>query len=643
MKNAFIRGAVRVLYCCLFLAVLTSASAQEQNLQLRADSIYALPEDTLALIGLFELAKETRRADAEFDRDLSWRGIGMARRLGAAPYEGRFHLRLSDRFKREGQQDSTDYHMARALEIAERVGPRSDLARVHRNYQWLYYKRGEYDKALESGFKALALFRTLNDRSSVAQVLNYQGITLWYQENLSEALKYSREAYELYEEVGPVVDFAQAAQVLAGIYLDMKDLESAERYCNKAIELYRSTDTPDDAMYPLNTLAGIYAEGGRIDEAIEIYQEILEIAERLGVIEQVRAAVYTNLGEMYSTQGKYRQALDLYKPLLSDLLTANSKKQVVSTYITIADAYAGLGQYDSAYHYQKLHTDLGDELLNEETNARVAEIETQYEVAEQERTISEQQSEIETQAREQRWTLFGLAGAALLSGLIFWFYQKQRRTSAQLEQKNRQNEFLVKEIHHRTKNNLQVLSSLLSLQTDYIDDPAALDAVNEGRNRVQTIGLLHQQLYTGHELSVIDPKEYFPNLGTHLLDTFDREDSITINYDLTTPPLDIETAIPLGLIANELLTNSLKYAYPEGTEGTIDFSLKIVGKELVLRVADHGRGIASATTSTSTSFGRDLVDILKHKLKGTVHETTEGGWATEVRCRQFSLGEGVVA
>jgi two-component sensor histidine kinase len=191
----------------------------------------------------------------------------------------------------------------------------------------------------------------------------------------------------------------------------------------------------------------------------------------------------------------------------------------------------------------------------------------------------------------------------------------------------------LREIHHRVKNNLQVISSLLQLQSRGLDesDTQARYALRESQSRVQAMGLIHQKLYQTDTTSV-SMADYVTQLGDTLLDTYRLNDRVEMYYDVEPIELDVDTAIPLGLIINELVTNSLKYAFPDGREGTIEISLYRHEGGFKLRVADDGVGTAAAAPlEGSTSFGTRLIDLLTQKLRGQVNTpASETGYATEI-------------
>jgi two-component sensor histidine kinase len=175
---------------------------------------------------------------------------------------------------------------------------------------------------------------------------------------------------------------------------------------------------------------------------------------------------------------------------------------------------------------------------------------------------------------------------------------------------------LVKEIHHRVKNNLQVVSSLLFLQSRYMDDDSAKGAIKIGRARVQAMSLLHQKLYQKDNLQSVNLKAYFLDLGQNLFDTYQLKDhNIEFVTDIDDFEFDIDTLVPLGLITNELISNALKHAFSEDQHGWIKLSIKKHGAKIHLQVADNGKGIGfTEIPQNSKSLGMELVKSFAEKL-----------------------------
>ena len=212
---------------------------------------------------------------------------------------------------------------------------------------------------------------------------------------------------------------------------------------------------------------------------------------------------------------------------------------------------------------------------------------------------------------------------------------------AQLEMRNQENAILLKEIHHRVKNNLQVISSLLNLQSASIDDPVVRDAVRASQHRVKSMALIHQNLYQRENLDAIEMKEYMATLGESIMGTFgaDRK-RIQVHYEMEPLLLKVDTAVPVGLIVNELLTNALKYAFPDGKTGNIRVKLALNEQEkLVLDVSDDGVGMDPNASSANRSFGTRLVDLLRVQLDGKKEIFHKNGTHIRLTFNHFELPE----
>lgn len=181
-------------------------------------------------------------------------------------------------------------------------------------------------------------------------------------------------------------------------------------------------------------------------------------------------------------------------------------------------------------------------------------------------------------------------------------------------------QFLLKEIHHRVKNNLQVISSLLSLQSRQLEDPKAREAIQSGRNRVKSMVLIHQKLYQDEDLVGVDVVEYIEKLTRSLVESYKiRDTEIKIYTEVDEIKLDVDTIIPIGLILNELISNALKYAFEEDKEGTINVSLKKKEHCITLKVSDDGQGLPETfSIENSKSLGYRLIRAFAEKLKATL-------------------------
>jgi two-component sensor histidine kinase len=214
------------------------------------------------------------------------------------------------------------------------------------------------------------------------------------------------------------------------------------------------------------------------------------------------------------------------------------------------------------------------------------------------------------------------------------------RAEAQIQASLKEKEVLLKEIHHRVKNNLQIISSLLNLQTDYVDDAQTSKALQDSQHRIRSMALIHEKLYRSRDLAHVDLAEYVQNLAAYLFRVYDANaEGVTLTIKGKGVFLDIDAAVPCGLIVNELISNSLKHAFspggdrstlawppgqagkdrPAGQTGQIRIELRQDDRQLTVMVSDNGVGLPPDFDFRHTSsLGLQLVNMLVTQLDGTI-------------------------
>ena len=205
---------------------------------------------------------------------------------------------------------------------------------------------------------------------------------------------------------------------------------------------------------------------------------------------------------------------------------------------------------------------------------------------------------------------------------------ERKQAEKHLKESVQEKEILLKEIHHRVKNNLQVISSLLNLQANRVTDARTLQALGDSQARVRSMALIHEKLYQSQSLARIDFGEYVKSLATDLFRSYQRNfKGIRLNVQVDEVTLGLDQAVSCGLILNELMTNALKYAFPDGRNGTIWVELRANSEHVLsLRVADDGVGIpADVDVLKTDSLGLQLVNSLVGQLDGNLELERSNG------------------
>ncbi len=272
---------------------------------------------------------------------------------------------------------------------------------------------------------------------------------------------------------------------------------------------------------------------------------------------------------------------------------------------------------------------------------------TPEDVAEGEPQQEMQRAIAEGRAPDERWQVRKDGRRFWASGVLTPMYDQQhglrgfakvmrdetehRSADEQIRASLREKEALLKEIHHRVKNNLQVITSLLRLQSHSISDERMRTLFDEACNRVRAIGRIHELLYNSPDLARVDFGSYLDRLARDLFSFYGVDDKRIRVSTEAKGDLEISRAIPCALIVNELVTNCLKHAFPGERTGTIEVSLRGVGKECVLAVADDGVGLPEQLDIEHTeSLGLQLIPILAEQLEGRVHVDRSRGTRFEI-------------
>lgn len=312
--------------------------------------------------------------------------------------------------------------------------------------------------------------------------------------------------------------------------------------------------------------------------------------------------------------------------------------------------YEQMGDYKKALEHYIDYSEANNIIEVERNERSLRESELQV-------NLLQQDKELIAKQQEQTIYIVALFIGTLMLGLLYRNYRLKQRSNQKLEvlngelaqkntlldKRNAENELLLREIHHRVKNNMEVVSSLLQLQSSQINDPSVQEAMISSQNRVHSMGIIHQKLYQGDHLSSIEMRDYFINLSENILDSFNSSGKIKVECNMAKLILDVDTAISIGLITNELLTNSLKYAFEGKDSGTIKISLSPISNEeenevdLQLIITDDGIGKADNQPSKGTGFGTQLVDLLTRQLGGKLTYENNNGTVVSLLFKKTNI------
>ncbi|MEQ8219668.1 MAG: histidine kinase dimerization/phosphoacceptor domain -containing protein [Arenibacter sp.] len=503
------------------------------------------------------------------------------------------------------------------LEEAKAKVLKKDLPFLNTQLGYVYERRGQLARAADYAVEALRLGEDLHDKKAIALAYSDLSNIFWKQAKYDKGLKYGIKSIVIFEEREIIdLDYDFTLYVVANNYLKLNRHEEALKYYEHSLAIGERYGFYNNLSDVYISLVDLYAYLGQYSKAESAGINAVKYATLLDNDFMLMRS-WLSIGKLQNLQGKYKYAIESLKTSLDVATTEFGDEFYLSqVYEALGKAFAGDHDYMEAYKAFSKYDGLKQEIFTAESDQRIALLQTEFEVAQKEDTILLQQGTIRKQKSNQMLTstITGLLLFLLIMGFVA--IRINRRKNKLLQQQNQEKEFLIKEIHHRVKNNLEVVSSLLSLQSTHIEDKKIKENMHQIQNRIQSMSMIHQNLYQGKNLGSIEMKNYFKILGDYVLQSFGAGQKIVMVYDMEEIELNVDIATPIGLIVNELITNSLKYAFPNSLNGVITISLVQKPAHLELTVTDNGIGIIKGNQTHGTGFGTQLISLLTKQLDG---------------------------
>lgn len=524
--------------------------------------------------------------------------------------------------------------------------------------------RGDLNEGLRYGLLCVESMKKTGDTASAAGF--YGDLAQLYMEAGNRPLGidwYKRSLAAWRREGLPNFALFHAAGVVAKDLIDRQQPRRALAFFEGVVRAI-PTNTLIQKGCVAQNLAACHDALGHYDQAERYYREAFYWYEKNKLDFEGSLQIRRDIGAFYLRRKQYRQA----EAYLTKALTVLPQKEALATlqdiHLLLFRVDSARGNYPSAIRHFQVYKAYNDSLFNEVRSRQLAQLQIQYDTRTKEQNIAllTKQSELQQSALKRAETgrngiLVGALLLASLLGVSYNRYQLRQRSNRvlqakqlEIDQKNRslehmvaekeallvEKEWMLKEIHHRVKNNLQVITSLLNAQSDYLHDPTALSAIRESQNRVQTMALIHQRLYQSAHLASVDMAEYVGELIDYLLDSFERPIRVATQVSVAPVRIDVTMATPLGLIINEAVTNSLKYAFLPGAglpqAPTIGVSLQpLPPTGYRLLITDNGVGLPPGfSPADSPTLGLTMIQGLSRQLGGTLQISTDAGVRIQV-------------
>lgn len=535
-----------------------------------------------------------------------------------------------------GQPVKTIPTFHQALELAKQNELLGSQGIIYEDISLAHRELGNYPEAIEASLNALRIYDELGHKEKTASLNLQIGSHFTAEKNFPKAIPYISQALESFRSRQDTSNIVLALINLGETYRLNGKADSAAllfKECLELNQLYSSSRKQAIKAYAEGNLGMVYASQKKDQEAIQLLKSSIQT---LGEMEDYYStSVYqSELAQIYISQGKKQQGEKLLRQALDIAKREKLKEQIRDISKELSQFYEQNNRFQQALDLRKQYEVYHDSLVNVENVRETEQLESQYHLDKKDANIQI----LKLENRNKRNTVIGLSiGTFILLVMLFFVYrlqmlrkrayQKMSEQKAIIEKREQEKALLLKELNHRVKNNLQMVSSMFSLQAGQLRGTPAEEALTAGRRRIDALMLIHQKLYRENVDTEIPLPGYIKELTESLIYSFDKK--VALNFQADHVALQIDKAIPLGIVINELVTNALKYGPAEGMK--LDLSVKQDEENIFVTIADNGPGVPDDfDIQQASSLGLKLVHSLIRQLHGEVSQINDGGCRWEI-------------
>ncbi|OFZ42485.1 MAG: hypothetical protein A3D92_19715 [Bacteroidetes bacterium RIFCSPHIGHO2_02_FULL_44_7] len=580
--------------------------------------------------------------------------------------------------------------MLKVVDYYRLNGNQSELALALRTAAGYQKDAVNLDEALVLYTEAEQVYKKLNNTEGVIDCINTRGIIHKDLHNYSQALPLYHQAYDLARKKDLPLKLAATCVNIGVVLKNEEHFDEALNYYRKAEEIYIDQSDFNGLANIYNNIGNIYRLQKKLSKSLDYFELALINRRKSGNLMRL-SYTYNNIGIVYTEQKKYKLALEMFSRAEDEKIELKDYATLASTYLNISEVYlatndelkyyyyadlaeklarryaldeivrdirvnhgrfeANNGNYKRAYGhlshvFQEMDTldEKSQRILTSVLQAHFREKQSQNEISElsiANGTLSDEKLSLEQQQRVSRtliWLLLGVLLILILTSFLLLrnrrFLKEQKRlleeTNEQLRRTTlgkEEKETLLKEIHHRVKNNLQIIKSLIRLQKAGLEDARLIDILQEFEQRVSAMALVHESLYKSNDLTSVNVSSYYENLIKDLITAYKVRQNIQSKISVNIGDLGLDTLVPLGLLTNEIISNSLKHAFKDGENGIITVDLKkIEGNRFELLIGDNGKGFNfEDQRAQESTLGTELIVALIEQLDGKYEFINDNG------------------
>jgi two-component system, sensor histidine kinase PdtaS len=638
----------RLLFPVIQLCMLAQVAAQDGS-KLSGIKEKINGDSLLTISQLILKAKEVGKKDTSAADKIFRKAVAKAIKAGDDYNTGKAYAEMGEMYFLHKNHNRSFGAFFKAKEYFVKSGSQKEIAVTNFKLGRQQYYRGNYKISSGHLSYAMQLAKQLKLKSLESDILEYMGI-LYHVMPVPEyqSSNLLKKSLEIKQQLKDQNGKLHILEKLAGVYYDQKKFDSSLYYNDASVALAEKLNLLYDAnLSRLDQIPSLL----RLGKYTEANEKLFYVKTNKFDSADLNISIryYTQAGNYYVALKDTAVAAKKYDTALHIAQLSGFPELSALVYRHMAGAYYYNNNFKKAYEYQLEYGNKMAGLYSYENFVPFKELEyiLKANSTEDEVKYLSVQNEIKEVRLKNEKTLRSVlllsAGGFLLSaGVIFFLYRKQKRKSDIIEKQDAYLQTLMKEIHHRVKNNLQVISSLLDLQSHTIGHKQASEAIRESRNRVQAMALIHQNLYReGDNMKSIKMEDYINSLVLSLFSSYNvKKNKIGLKTKIDPVSADAEPVILMGLVLNELISNALKYAFCNKETGTLSITLKQNenSDHFLLEVKDDGAGFPPGfNIYRSESFGYKLVKAFAHKLKARLEVFNDNGACVQLYIRKFKI------
>ncbi|SHL24121.1 Two-component sensor histidine kinase, contains HisKA and HATPase domains [Chitinophaga jiangningensis] len=582
---------------------------------------------------------------------------------------------------------------ARSMQLYRELHDTLNEIKMQKEIAWMHLTEGKNQLAEDMLLDILERYKAVGYKK-LHYTYNLLSVASRVKGDNDKALLYAIATVETMQATQDTLSAASFYGDLAKIYEDIGNHKESIRYFQRSLDTWKQEGLPNFAMFfAASKVVREMISQGKPKEALDLINNLVVQVPPItliqhAIIAQTRAHCYDalqqyplaekyfltalgkfqeanmdfegsqqlqqHIGRFYLARGDFQRAGTFLRKALSYYPQKNAVASLMDIHFMLYKVDSAQNDFRSALNHLRINKELSDSIFNENKSKQISELEVKYQTVQQEKNIQELNNQSSLQAAQlrqaemkQQVTLGGIAVLVIMSGLLYYLYIMKNRHNHELEvqqtkieSKNTslqqllgEKEWLLKELHHRVKNNLHMVMSLLESQSAFQHNEDAVQAITQSRDRVYAMSLIHQKLYQTDNVSTVDVAEYLRELVAHLKDSFDNCSKIRFDLQTERIEIDISQAVPLGLILNEAITNCIKYAFPAARKDNVILIRMAYAADgqVQLLVADNGIGLpADFNSKRRGSLGMRLMQGLTDDLNGIFTVSSENGTTVTV-------------